>query len=90
MKKEKSNGSGKSLPLSTPISRPLTKKELENLKEVRHYGIVDLKKYIQKIKKNIAVFNEAIAKERKEMKRISGMIKVLENDIKDANDKLHN
>lgn len=73
-----------------PISRPLTKKELENLKVVRSYGIVDLKKYLLKIKKNIGVFKEAIAKERKEMKRISGMIKVLENDIKDANDKLHN
>lgn len=84
MKKKKLNASGKSLPLSTPISRPLTKKELDNLKEVRHYGVVDLKKYIVKIKQNISVFNEAIVKEKKEMQRIQSMIKVLENDIKTA------
>jgi len=84
VKKKKLNASGKSLPLSTPISRPLTKKELDNLKEVRHYGVVDLKKYIVKIKQNISVFNEAIVKEKKEMQRIQSMIKVLENDIKTA------
>ena len=54
MKKQKLNISGKSLPLSTPISRPLTKKELDNLKEVRHYGVVDLKKYLVKLKDFIA------------------------------------
>ena len=81
MKNKKLNGSGKSLPLSTPIS---------SLVEIRRYGINDLKKYLIKIKKNIGVFNEAIAKEKKEMQRVQGMIKVLKNDIKDANDKLHN
>lgn len=80
MKKKKLSGSGKSLPSSTPIS---------SLIAIRGYGILDLKKYLVKIKKNISVFNEAIAKENQEMKRILGMIKVLENDIKDANDKLH-
>ena len=84
MKKKKLNASGKSLPLSTPISRPLTKKELDNLKEVGHYAVADLKKYIVKIKQNISVFNEAIVKEKKEMQRIQSMIKVLENDIKTA------
>ncbi|MCX6816694.1 MAG: hypothetical protein NTZ93_02435 [Candidatus Beckwithbacteria bacterium] len=69
-----------------PISRPLTKKELDNLKEVRRYGVTDLKKYIQKIKKNIRVFNEAISKEKKEMTRITNMIKVLQNDIKTADE----
>ncbi|PJC66316.1 hypothetical protein CO018_02510 [Candidatus Beckwithbacteria bacterium CG_4_9_14_0_2_um_filter_47_11] len=72
------------------MRKPLTKTELENLKIIRGYGVKDLEKYIVKIKQNIAVFNEAIAKEEKEMARIQGMIKVLKNDIKDANNKLHN
>lgn len=80
MRKKKSNGSSKSSPLLTP-------KQLDNLKVIRSYGIVDLKKYLLKIKQNIGVFNEAIAKEKKEMLRVQGMIKVLENDIKTA-DKL--
>ncbi len=52
--------------------------------EARSYGIVDLKKYLEKIKKNILVFEEAISKENKEMKRVSDMIAVLEKDIKTA------
>lgn len=87
MRKKKSSGSSKSLPLSTPTARPITKKELENLTTIRGYGIADLKKYLLKIKKNIGVFEEAIAKEKKEMARIKAMIAVLEADIKTA-DKL--
>lgn len=70
-----------------PQSRPLTKKELENLKTVRGYGVRDLQKYILKIKKNIEVFESAIKKEKEEMKRVNGMMKVLKEDIKVA-DKL--
>ncbi len=52
--------------------------------EARSFGIVDLKKYLEKIKKNILVFEEAISKEKKEMKRVNDMIEVLEKDIKTA------
>jgi len=95
MRKPKSSASSKLLPSSTPTSRPacagrpLTKAELENVKVIRGYGVVDLKKYILKIKKNIGVFKEAIDKEITEMRRVKNMIKVLENDIKDADEKLH-
>ena len=85
MKRKKSSASPKLSPLSTPTAKPLTKKELDNLKEIRRYGVKDLKKYLKKIKKNVEVFQEAIAKEKKEMKRIRNMIKVLENDIKTFN-----
>jgi len=85
VKTKKSSASSKSSPSSTPISRPLTKTELDNLKIVRRYGVVDLKKYLIKLKKNIAVFNEAITKEKTEIQRVQGMIKVLQNDIKTAN-----
>lgn len=62
-----------------------SKGELESLKIIRGFGIKDLERYREKIKKNIKVFEEAIAKERGEMKRIDGMIKVLKTDIKTAN-----
>jgi len=52
--------------------------------EVRTYGVKDLKRYIGKIQKNIKVFEEAIKKERAEMKKTEGMITVLETDIKQA------
>ncbi len=52
--------------------------------EVRGYGILDLKKYQEKIKKNILVFEEAIGKEKDEYNRVQGMIDVLEKDIKTA------
>ena len=52
--------------------------------EARSYGIVDLKKYQEKIKKNIMVFEEAILKEKTEYKRVQDMIDVLEKDIKTA------
>jgi hypothetical protein len=52
--------------------------------EVRKYGVVDLKRYLEKIKKNIKLFEEAISKEKTEMKKTLGMIKVLEDDIKQA------
>lgn len=80
MKTKKSSASPKSSPSLTP-------KELDNLKTVRGYGVADLKKYLLKLKKNIAVFQEAIAKEKKEIARIKSMIAVLENDIQTA-DKL--
>lgn len=50
----------------------------------RTFGIVDLKKYQEKIKKNILVFKEAIEKEEKEYTRVQDMIEVLEKDIKTA------
>lgn len=62
-----------------------SKKELENLKTVRQFGIDDLQKYKRKIKANIEVFEVAIEKERTEMKRVQSMIDVLEKDIKEAN-----
>ncbi len=52
--------------------------------EARSYGISDLEKYQEKIKKNIMVFKEAILKEKNEYKRVQGMIDVLEKDIKTA------
>lgn len=84
MRKPKSSASSKSSPLSTPTSRPLTPAELNNLKIIRSYGVKDLEKYIEKIKKNILVFKTAIAKEKAEMVRVKGMIQVLKNDIKTA------
>ena len=65
-----------------PQSRPLTKKELENLKIIRSYGVKDLDRYLEKIKQNIQVFEDAIKKEKIEMERVIGMRKVLKNDIK--------
>jgi peptidoglycan hydrolase CwlO-like protein len=50
----------------------------------RTQGIIDLTRYIEKIKKNILVFKEAIQKEKNEMKKTEGMIKVLKKDIKEA------
>lgn len=61
-----------------------TKKQLEDLKTVRQFGINDLKKYKEKIYKNIKVFEEAIEKEKTELKRVQGMIDALEVDIKEA------
>mgnify|MGYP001568301000 FL=1 len=63
----------------------ISKKELENIKTIRQFGIGDLKKYKEKIHKNISVFKEAIQKEKIEMKRVDGMIDSLEKDIDDAN-----
>jgi hypothetical protein len=51
---------------------------------LRTYGIKDLKAHIEKIKKNIKIFEEAINKEKALMKRDEDMIKVLKNDIKEA------
>lgn len=62
-----------------------TKKELENLKTVRQFGVDDLKRYKTKIHANIKVFEVAIEKERTELKRVQGMIDSLEKDIKEAN-----
>lgn len=61
------------------------KKQLEDLKVVRQFGVNDLIKYKEKIHKNIKVFEEAIKKEQTELKRVDGMIKALEKDINDAN-----
>ncbi|MEK7169099.1 MAG: hypothetical protein AAB778_03745 [Patescibacteria group bacterium] len=71
---------------------PVTKKKIiinpdynpKAVIEVRGYGIIDLKKYQEKIKKNMKVFEEAIEKEKKEYKRVQDMIEVLEKDIKTA------
>lgn len=62
----------------------LAKDKLAKIKIERRYGINDLKKYILKLKQNIKVFEEAINKENKEVERVNGMIKSLENDIKTA------
>ena len=62
-----------------------TKKELENLKTIRQFGVEDLKRYKNKIRANIEVFETAIEKERTELKRVDGMIDSLEADIKEAN-----
>ena len=62
-----------------------TKKELENLKTVRQFGVDDLKRYKTKIHANIKVFEDAIEKEKVELKRVQGMIDSLKVDIKDVN-----
>lgn len=62
-------------------------KLLKSTKIVRQFGVNDLIKYKEKIKKNILVFEEAIKKERKEMERVDGMISSLQKDIKEI-DKL--
>lgn len=52
--------------------------------EARRYGVRDLKAHIEKIKKNINIFEEAINKEKALMKRDQEMINVLKNDIQEA------
>lgn len=64
------------------------KKLNKSTKIIRQYGIVDLKKYQAKIDKNIAVFKEAIAKERREKRRVQQMINSLEADIKAIDDQV--
>jgi len=56
----------------------------DNVITVRRYGVKDLERYLDKIRQNIKIFEEAISKERAEMKKTQGMIKVLETDIKEA------
>jgi hypothetical protein len=75
--KKKSKLKAKSLTV-TPTYNP------EGVITLRSYGIKDLKAHIEKIKKNIKIFEEAIGKEKALMKRDLEMIKVLSNDIKDA------
>jgi len=53
-----------------------------SFKQLRQYGIDDLKEYIKKMKRNIKVFEDAIDKEKKEIKKAREMIKVLEKDKK--------
>lgn len=62
----------------TPSFDPIT------VIEARKYGIRDLKAHIEKIKKNIHIFADAIAKEKALMKRDRQMIAVLKNDIQEA------
>lgn len=50
----------------------------------RSFGIKDLERYKKKIAGNIKIFLEAIAKEKKEKKRVQDMIDVLKADIKEA------
>ena len=61
----------------------IDKQRLKDTKIVRKFGINDLLKYKEKIKKNILVFEEAIEKEKTEMKRVDGMITSLNTDIKE-------
>lgn len=65
------------------IKVKIDKKRLKDTKVVREFGINDLLKYKTKIEKNILVFEEAIEKERTEMKRVDGMISALNTDIKE-------
>ena len=84
-KKKRSKGSSKSLPSSTPIVSLIpSKAELEKIKIIRGYGVNDLKRYQGKIRQNIKVFEDAIKREKNELKRVDGMIKVLKNDIVQA------
>lgn len=62
-----------------------TKRQLEDLKVVRQFGVNDLVKYKEKIHKNIKVFEDAIEKENIELVRVQGMIDSLVADIDDAN-----
>jgi peptidoglycan hydrolase CwlO-like protein len=55
----------------------------EEVRQVRQYGIDNLKNYIKKLKKNVEVFEEAIAKEKKEIKKTRAMIEELEADRKE-------
>ena len=84
MKNKKSSGSSKSLLSSTPVSKPRTKEDLAKVKIDRSYGVKDLIRYRKKLKLNILVFKQAIDKEKEEIKRVEGMIKVLKQDIKQA------
>jgi len=54
----------------------------DELIQVRQYGINDLNSYINKLRANIKVFEDAIAKERNEIKRAKVMIKDLKEDQK--------
>ncbi len=56
----------------------------DNVITVRRYGVKDLERYMGKIRQNIKIFEEAIGKEKAEMKKTKGMIKVLQNDIEEA------
>ena len=62
----------------------LNKTNLAKTKIERGFGVLDLERYLGKIKQNIQGFEEAIEKEKTEMERIEGMIQVLKNDIKNA------
>lgn len=60
-----------------------TRAMLKSTKIIRAYGVKDLERYKEKLKKNIRVFEEAIEKEMTEMNRVQGMIRSLKKDIKD-------
>lgn len=62
------------------------KKKLQSTKIIREYGVADLEKYKEKLKKNIKVFEKAIQKEKTEMKRVQGMIDSLKKDIKEIDE----
>ncbi|KKP46374.1 MAG: hypothetical protein UR39_C0011G0026 [Candidatus Woesebacteria bacterium GW2011_GWA1_33_30] len=66
----------------------IDKKRLKSTKVIREFGVNDLIKYKEKIKKNILVFEEAIEKEKTEMKRVDGMIASLKKDIKEIDEVL--
>ena len=66
----------------------IDKKRLKSTKVIREFGVNDLIKYKEKIKKNILVFEEAIEKEKTEMKRVDGMIASLKKDIKEIDEDL--
>lgn len=59
------------------------KKLARSTKIIREYGIKDLKRYQKKIKGNIKIFEQAILKERKELKHVQAMIDNLKADLKE-------
>lgn len=61
---------------------PISKKQAKSTLIIREYGIADLRRYIKKIRENIKIFKEAIAKEKAEEKRIREMIASLKKDVK--------
>jgi len=56
------------------------KSRIRSTKIIRQYGVKDLERYKEKIKKNIKIFEEAIQKEKTEMKRVEDMITALKTE----------
>ncbi len=76
---KKSKATKKKFP-SLSVSSP--NRNLASTKVLREVGIKDLENYIKKLGANIKVFEEAIKKEKLEMKRAKGMVNALKTDIK--------
>ena len=57
-----------------------------SLYDMRQYGIDDLTAHIEKIKKNIKIFEEAIRKEKDKIKKTEQMIESLKEDQKELSE----